>query len=230
MSASYDLSHTNPLPKGKDITIIGAFTGMAILCLFELTALTSTKFHRKSLYFWSMVTAIFGAFLFNLGLIFYFFVFGLSQPWITALLTAFGYLVFIPAQFLVLYSRLHILSASQKIKRFVLVLGTTEVLLVVLPNATVSTAAIVVDSQLLSSIYSYVQRIEVCIYSTTMITISLVYLYQVSRTWPMHSEPRIRRVLKQLIYGAIFMILLDISNVIMEYSQISALQNAWVVS
>jgi uncharacterized iron-regulated membrane protein len=63
MSDSYNISHTNPLPRGKDITMIGAFSGMAILCLFKLTALTSTKFHRKSLYFWSMVTAIIGVFL-----------------------------------------------------------------------------------------------------------------------------------------------------------------------
>jgi hypothetical protein len=228
-SEGYNVSQTNALPTGRMLTAIGAFSGMAMLCLFDLTILISTKFRRRSLYFWSMVAATFGAFLFNLGLMLFFFVFGISQPWVVAILTGFGYLIFVPAQFLVLYSRLYVLSVSERIKRFVLVLGITEVLLVALPLDIIATAALVVNSQLLSNIYSYMQRIEVCVYSATMITISAIYLYQVSRTWPTRSEPKTRRALKQLISGAIFIIFLDISNVAMEFSKNSGLQNGWIV-
>jgi hypothetical protein len=77
---------------------------MAWLCQFEVIVVTFTTFKRFSgLYYWSILSAAFGAFLVTLGATLSLFFIESSWPGVIVLNA--GYFVYIPSEFAMIYSR-----------------------------------------------------------------------------------------------------------------------------
>jgi hypothetical protein len=231
MGTDYVATQDTPFPSGGMLAGMAALNGMAFLCIFELvvTALTTLP-RRAGLYSWSMLVAIIGALLFNLGVLLYCFVLNGRLVGLSAGMFGIGYLLYIPAEFLVLYSRLHLLGASPRTLKIVIMVIVLEVLFVTVPIAILSTGAVVASSHKLNLVYSIWQRVEVWMYAGTEIFISSVYIVQVRRMWKADGHLKMKSRLMSLVYIYIFIILLDLANIGIEFSGNTGLQGVFVVS
>jgi hypothetical protein len=231
MGTAYVATQDTPLPDGAMLAAMAALNGMAFLCIFELVVLALTTLRRKTdLYFWSMIIAITGALLFNLGVLLYCFALNNRLVWLSGGMFGIGYLLHVPAELLVLYSRLHLLGASPRTLKLVIMVIVLEVLLMTAPIAILSTGAVVVSSNQLNLVYSVWQRIEVWAYAGTEIFLSSVYIVQVRRMWKADGQWKMKSRLMSLVYIYFFIILLDVSNIGIEFSGYTGLQGVFVVS
>jgi hypothetical protein len=230
MSDSYAITGSSPLPTGARLIAVGCFTGMAVLCLFELLILIPKRFQRRSgQYFWSLVTALIGAALFNIGIILYNFVLHNTSPWIYVLFLDVGYLLYVPSEMSVLYSRLHLLSPSRKLMQVFLLIAVTEVTLVTIPLTVISTGAQVTSSAGFATAFSVFARVEVIVYAATQWLLSGIYIFQVSKMWKSDASLKVKKLLRHLVLTNMFVILLQLVYVVLEFKGESSLGASWVV-
>jgi hypothetical protein len=231
MGADYVATQDTPFPSGAMLAGMAALSGMAFLCMFELVILALTTLPRRAgLYSWSMLVAITGALLFNIGVLLYCFVLNERLAWLSGAMFGIGYLFYVPAEFLVLYSRLHLLGATPRTLKLVITVIILEVFLFTVPIAILSIGAVVAHSDQLNVVYSIWQRIEVWMYAGTEIFISSVYIVQVTRMWKADGQWKMKSRLMSLVYIYFFIILLDVANIGIEFSGNTGLQGVFVVS
>jgi hypothetical protein len=216
---------------GRALAAMGAFTGVALMCNVELFVLISTKFKRRSgLYFWSLLVASVGALLHSIEVILFYFVVADLPPWSFGITGVLGYLLYIPAQYLVLYSRLCVLSSSTRLLRWVLALISAEFIIVTIPEAFIWAAELAFpDSTKISQAGNVIQKIEVCAYTAVEIILSGIYIVQMVRMWERNSDPCIRTILKRLIFANSLLVILDAGNVTMQFMNIFGLDDTWLV-
>src|ERR1700753_2899584 len=178
MTNQYTVTPSVPLPTGNLLAGIGALCGISVFCILEVIILIINGFeNRRGIYFWSIFFALIGTIIFNVAIIIYFFGLGYHKLWLTATLFAIGYVIYIPAEFLVLYSRLHLLAPDRRIMRFVLILISAECLLITIPTCITSTGSFVTTkTNTFDSADSIMGRVEPCVYAAVEITISCIYL------------------------------------------------------
>jgi hypothetical protein len=165
-----------------------------------------------------VVAAITGAIIFDIGCTLLFFAPGPWRHWLITTALTIGYLVYIPAEFLVLYSRLHILSADKKTLRFILVLITAECLLVTLPNAVISAGSFASTLPGFIRANHFAQRIEIIIYMVTEMVISFTYIRQTLLIWGEGKNPKAKKVLTYLVCANAFLIGVDTVTVVVEFT------------
>jgi hypothetical protein len=225
MGDGYVASSTSPLPGENTRLAMVALQAMGFLCSLEVVVLALATFRKwRGLYFWALITASINALLFNLGSVLYFFVYGYNLPWLSAILFDVSFPAYILAEFLVLYSRLYLLNPSHRTVRFVQWLITTEVVLIELPSAVMG--AISFYSVKAAGTYSFLARIEGCVYASTGIILSGVYFFHVMRLW---GGDKLGTVQRHLLISLLAVTLLDLGNIALLFSAIYELQCAYVV-
>jgi hypothetical protein len=216
---------------GSMLAAMGVFTGIALMCNFELFVFIATKFKRRNgLYFWSLLVASVGALLHSIEVIMVYFVAADLPRWSFGITGVLGYLLYVPAQYLVLYSRLCVFSSSTRLLRWVLILTSTEFIMITIPEAFIWTAELAFpDSTKISQAGNVIQKIEVCAYTAVEIILSGIYTVQMVRMWKTSRDPRIRTILKRLIFANSLLVILDAGNVTMQFMDSFGLDDTWLV-
>jgi hypothetical protein len=228
MGRAYSASLSSQLPSGRILLPMACFISMAMLCTLELCVLVCSKFRRRSgLYFWSIVAAIFATALYEWSNLVQYFLIPGEHLWVLSILGSLGYVLYILSEFLVLYSRLHLVQASPRTLRIVRSVIIAEFLLVTVPDTILANGALYLEGWAFPG--SVFRRTEIVIYCTVEIFFSLVYIYHVRRVWNAESSPSVRRVWNHLLYTNVLIIILEISNVAIEFSAYYALQNCYTV-
>jgi hypothetical protein len=231
MTADLSASPGWPLPHGIAIFGMATLIGMSFLCIFELNVLLVTQFRsRNGLYFWSLVVGVFGELLYALGTVLYFFILGNSSPWTVAMLWVIGYLLYIPAEFMVLYSRLNLLSPNPRLLRIVLCWAAAESILVSLPNAIILAGYLLSTNPEWTTLGNVFLKVEASIYTVTGIFLSGVYIYSVMRMWSRDQNSKVKTVLQHLIYTAIFVALLNVCNLVLAFRAEWQIESCFLVS
>jgi hypothetical protein len=207
---------------------MACFIAMAMLCSLELCVLVYSKFRRRTgLYFWSIVVAIFATTLYQWSDMVQYFLIPGEHLWLLSILGSTGYVLYVLSDFLMLYSRLHLVQASPRTLRIVRSVMIAEFLLVTIPDTILANGALYLDGWAFPG--SIFRRVEIVIYCTVEISLSIVYILHVRRMWSTESSPMVQRVCKDLLYMNILIIILELSNVGIEYSANYALQNCYTV-
>jgi hypothetical protein len=168
--------------------------------------------------------------LYSIEVIMVYFVAEDLPPWSFGITGVLGYLLYIPAQYLVLYSRLCLFSSSPRLLRWVLVLISAEFLLFTIPEACIWAAELAFPSS--TKIYqagNVIQKIEVCAYTTVEFILSGVYIVQMVRMWERNRDLCVRTILKRLIIANGFLVILDAGNVTMQFTNNFGLDDTWIV-
>src|ERR1700760_1461663 len=194
--------------KGHELLAAG-FIGMGIIVGLESLFCITTRFKRwRGLYFWSMVMATLGALTFSISNIF-----ALWVP-IPALVLAFqvpAWFTFGIFQFLILYSRLHLLSASQRLLRIVLFAIIFESCTVLLPMSLSRIVTLLDSSPRTVHILRIWWIVAPVIYALLEVALSITYIVHVRKVWHQNADPDDKRALRSLIYMCIFLIVSDIT-------------------
>jgi hypothetical protein len=204
---------------GNRALATAAFTGMGILCGIEMLFFIGTTFRvRSGLYFWSLLLATLAQISVNISNILYFWVLKNSCAAITTMFSVPAYLIYVTFEFLVLYSRLHLLQTNHKRMRFALWAIIGEVALVEVPMAILYIGTLVDPASLFVPIYNYWWRVESIIYTLLDLGLSTLYIVQIRSLWNKDSDKELGGVLKHIVYMTIFLILIDLANTILGFT------------
>jgi hypothetical protein len=216
---------------GTHSLLAAAFLGMSFLCLFQMLFFIGTVFRRKSgLYFWSILITTVSELSLNFSAVLYFWILKFSSPGITLLFSAPAYIGYVLFEFLVLYSRLHLLSASQRTLRIVLWLIIIEVTVVEVPMSILLVYTTLNSSVGAHSVYRIWYEAESVIYVALDIFLSSLYIWHVWKMWGIDKSRVQRRVLRHVILMGIFLISIDICYLAVAFTVDNNLSLAITVS
>jgi hypothetical protein len=192
------------------------FPAMGVLCCVQMFIMIAITFKRRSgLYFWSLIGATSAQFICSFSTL-------LQQSILIGRLLALsnslnitGYLLYPPFEFLVLYSRIHLLQASNRVLRFVLIIFTLEWTLFEIPMAFCGfLAQRYPDSTKIAFAYKVTWEIEEAAFPMVTFMMYGLYILQVKRMWG-DSGDRIKWILWHVIMMTVVLILIDASYIIL---------------
>lgn len=218
---------TSPLGAGSGkvyrsalhISII-VFTTIALYNALELAVLILLSFRRyNSLYFWSLLTsAVFGVPPYTIGVVLQFF--DLEPLWLSVVMQNVAWILMVPNQSVVLYSRLHLVSHNTALLGFVRVLIILSLLVIVLPTIVLNAGWTFIPlSPAWVHGYSTMERIEVTWFTAQESFISGVYIWEAIRLIRIipSDDKRRHRILYELLAINITAIALDLVVMILQY-------------
>lgn len=210
--------------------IICVFISIALYNVLELTVSIFTSFKRRSgLYFWSILIATWGiAFngtgylLMHLSLT--------SEALIYATIILIGWCSMVTGQSVVLYSRLHIVMHHQKRLRLVLYM--------IIANATWLHVPIIVlvygvnsaNPEPFRNPYTIFERIQLSVFFVQEIIISAFYVWETTNRLRLEKSIgnlRTRKIMNHLIWVNVLVVLLDVTILALEFTNLFEIQTAW---
>ena len=132
-----------------------------------------------------------------------------------------GWTVYAPAQLLVLYSRLHLVSRNWRVQRWVLVMIVVVPCLMIVPTWVLVWQAYNPYNARLSSLYSpreaILDRCTQLGYTFVESVLGAIYIHSLTKLLQLKSSVRQRRVMTDLIYVNVLAVCLDILTVVLVY-------------
>ncbi|KAF2793721.1 hypothetical protein K505DRAFT_305361 [Melanomma pulvis-pyrius CBS 109.77] len=169
---------------GADRTIprsMTAFTAIAWYNAAEILVLIFFVFKKYSgLYFWSLVGATLGVVPYATGA-------WLKQNnvshnnHVTEALLTLGWVIMVPGQSLVLYSRLHLISSNERLLRAILYTILTTAVVLCVPTATLNLRQYTKHPEAYTRGYVVMEKIQMSIFTAQEVFISLFYCWEVRR-------------------------------------------------
>lgn len=113
-----------------------AFVGIALFVVLDVNVGIWRIFRtRTGYYYWSMQLGTLACGADALGVILKYLVPNTHHIWVLyTLLLLVGWSIYAPAQLLVLYSRLHLVNTSYRIQRWVLIMITSTIFIIIIPT------------------------------------------------------------------------------------------------
>lgn len=193
---------------------------IALYNALELALLIPLSFRRyRSLYFWSLLTStVLGVIPATLGPALQFF--SLAPLWVSLVIQNLGFIMMVPNQSVVLYSRLHLVSQNPLVLGFVRWLILWSFLVIVVPTVTLN-----VGSSYAPQLYGWtrgfqvMERIQLTWFAAQESLISGVYIYDTIRMIQLSpgEDKRRHKILYELLAINITAIVMDLSLVLLEY-------------
>lgn len=196
------------------------FVAVALYNACELLVLIPLTFRRhRSLYFWALLTStIFGVIPASLGPMLQYF--DLGPLWLALVLSNVGFVLMVPNQSVVLYSRLHLVSQSTRILSFIRCLIVFCLVAIAIPTVVLDFGrSYEQESPEWSLGFQVIERIQVTWFTVQEGFISAVYIWEAVRLIKLSPEQDKRRslVLYELFAINVTFITMDVALVIIEY-------------
>ena len=202
-----------------DISII-VFMTIALYNALELAILIPLSFRRyRSLYFWSLFTStILGVAPLSIGGVLQYF--DLQPLSASIVVQNFAWIMTVPNQSVVLYSRLHLVSQNTTILRIVRWLIVLCLFVIVVPTIVLNAGwSYMPDSLGWNHGYFAMERIQMTWFTAQECFISGVYIWntaQLIRLNPTEDSKR-HKILYELLAVNIIVIVMDLALVILQY-------------
>lgn len=216
--------HEAETPKwlpGEELAATG-FIAMTFLLIVEVNIEIHRVFKRRQgIYFWAMQIGIIGCTLDALAMILRYLVPGASRVWILyTLMPTVGWATYTVAQLTVLYSRLHLVSHSQKVQRRVFYMIVIVSPILIITDWITTWPAWDPDPKVTdrwSAAEAIVERIAQVGFSIVEVTINMIYAVSLVRILKLKSNVKQRRVMLDLVYVVSLATTFDVLNIILVY-------------
>ena len=208
-------SHTQCLNVGA----VGVITcsALSIYNALELILIIFSTFKKwTGLYFWSLLVASFGIIPYNLGfLIFYF---ELAHNWLGFAFSSYGWPTMVTGQSVVLYSRLHLLTAEANILKPIKWMIIVNALIFHIPITVMLFAShIGADMTQFADVYRFYEKLQMTGFCIQEFIISSVYLREAVRLIASLAKSKARHTMWQLFSINVIIIIMDIFLLALEY-------------
>lgn len=207
-----------------------AFLAISLYNVIELNVIILTVFkRRKGLYFWSFVAATNGIAPHSVGFLLKNVIFS-DNYGLYVTLIAVGWMPMVTGQSLVLYSRLHLILYNQLYLRLVLAMIITNAIVLQVPIVTLMYGAN--SSNLNDWVPTYIvyEKVQVTVFFVQEVIISLIYIKTCFSFFSVEDSPHgdaIRKMRRHLIWVNVFIILLDVPIICLQYTGFYDLQTAY---
>lgn len=210
--------------------IIAVFISIAFYNVLELTTSIFTSFKKRSgLYFWSLLIATWGiAFngtgylLMHLSLI--------TEANIYATIILIGWCSMITGQSVVLYSRLHIVMHHQKRLRMVLYMIIANAIWLHTPIIILVYGTNSANPEPFQNPYAIFEKIQLSVFFVQELIISGLYVWETTNRLRLEKSIgnlRTRKIMNHLIWVNVLVVLLDITILALEFTNLFEIQTAW---
>ncbi|KAI3324609.1 hypothetical protein HD806DRAFT_493094 [Xylariaceae sp. AK1471] len=203
------------------VGLISAFMTLSLWLVLEFHVHVFRIFKAyDGLYFWSLLVLAWGIVLHSIGYLLNWF--ALDCPWeVYALVNAVGWSMMVTGESLVLYSRMHLVTRRRNIHRFVLGMIVFTALFIQIPNWVISIPAVDRDPRV-SAVWSPRDSIETRIQQVAFLLqegiISSLYIWYTGSMLKPSLQVRQRRVMVDLVYVNITVIVLDVVVIILAFT------------
>lgn len=204
---------------------VAVFLTIALANAIELIVLILWTFHRyRGLYFWSMIVSVSGVILNSIGSILHYFNFG--PLWLGLPLLYTGFMIMVPPQSLVLYSRLYLVFYNDRILRYLLIVIIIALVLLLTPDTVITYVAAALRTPPANLAYNIIERYQVTGFSVLEISLSLFYVYATAKLLRHSPEgkPRIKQILYELLAINFITMALDIATIVLQFINLNYLQ------
>lgn len=207
----------------RETVTLSLFVGMGALSCLELIFIIPGYFKRWSgMYFWGVIFATTGATMMTVGnLLLYLFVTdhlkGLSIS-----LIQLGYATYCPADFVVLYSRLHLVGTTPRLLTWVSRAIILELLFVELPAGILYTWTMLPAGDSLAKGVQIATLIQGPFYYGLQLTISFIYVHHIYATWK--DATGLPRGVKNMFVGFALIACMDLLCLALQEAQQVQLQ------
>ncbi|RDL30748.1 uncharacterized protein BP5553_10093 [Venustampulla echinocandica] len=210
-----------------------AFMAIAFYNVIELHFNLFFTFKRwKGLYFWAVLTTMWGVAINGLGVVLETFVLSDDSlphvmPIVTALLV--GWVMMVTGQSVVLYSRIHLVASNQRLVRGVLCMIIFTVVTLHIPVSIVVYVMKASPGGVIAKIYDVYEPVQLTIFTAQEVIISGIYIYStIEILRPILQQfggQRAKNTFQRLIYINLFIIMLDITLISLQYAGYDELQH-----
>ncbi|CAC9892091.1 unnamed protein product [Aureobasidium pullulans] len=205
--------------KGENAIIIRAmlaFTAIAWYNSAELIILVLVVFKRYSgLYFWSLLITSASIIPYSVGA--WLKQVGESDAMGMIILSSIGWVVMVPGQSLVLYSRLHCITQNQKLLKGILYMIIINAIILTVPTNVLSLGSNSSKYYLFTTGYSVMEKIQMTAFTAQELIISSIYLIEVRRVLKVVDDGRFRKIMWELGAINVAIIVLDVALLAVEY-------------
>lgn len=210
--------------------VIIVFISIALYNVIELNFLIATTFKRfRGLYFWSFACSTWGVAFNAVG-----YLLRHLHPdqsgYLHATLILIGWCSMVNGQSLVLYSRLHIVMHDPNRLRYVLGMIIVDAIWLSVPVIVLVYGTNSNNPEPFANPYSIFEKIQLTVFFVQEVIISSLYIIETTRLLKMQrgiASSAMRRVMGHLILVNVFVVLLDISILCLEFTEHYNIQTAW---
>ncbi|KAH7042260.1 integral membrane protein [Macrophomina phaseolina] len=223
MDGSEYLKMTKERPPYGLSLVMMAFLAIAMFNGVEIIVKMFLTFQQRGgLYFWSILLATAGIFLYVIGFAVKFFVTKEGAPWVGLSFVVAGWVPMVSCQSLALYSRLHMVVRDERKLRWVFYMIITDAILFHTPTSLLIFLA--ETSQTMATVYTAYEKTELTAFSIQECIISGLYIYEASKTFlrpaakSSKAGRRMRAIYRHLIYVNIIVVALDATLLATQYA------------
>jgi hypothetical protein len=141
------------------------------------------------------------------------------QEHMTEALLTIGWVVMVPGQSLVLYSRLHLISQNYKLLRFTFCLICINAVILCVPTSTLNLRQYTKHPEHYTRGYVIMEKIQMTIFTLQEIFISCIYFWEIRRIMKVigPGDVSIRKCMWQLVAMNVLLVILDVVLLTVEY-------------
>lgn len=204
--------------------LFAAFAAIAFYNAIELVVLCLVSFkRRRGCYFWSLLVASASVVPYTLGFVLLFFPTGVSIFVCMTLITVF-WCGMVTGQSLVLWSRLHLLLQNRKLLLGLLWMIIIDAVLLHVPTIVLVYGVLATFSDIFIDAYNIMEHIQVAWFCVQELIISAIYVWETVKLLRLRPQGLRYRILRQLLAINIFILILDVAVVGIEYAGFYGLQ------
>ncbi|KAH7367977.1 integral membrane protein [Plectosphaerella cucumerina] len=212
---------TGPLSDPLPINMtIAAFFGVAVYNCLEISVILLDRFKRRNgLYFWAMTVTTAGILLHSIVVLLRYF--ALGPNFTLAALTCVGWYGMVTGFSVVLYSRLHLVVPDATKIRWVLYLIIGNFFILHVPVTVLFLGANTASTARFIHIFDVYERVQLAGFTAQECLISGIYVVATIRTLrPILAIklPKERKIVHHLLLVNVFVIILDISLLVTQYT------------
>ncbi|QDS74520.1 hypothetical protein FKW77_007373 [Venturia effusa] len=201
-----------------------AFTAIALYNAVEILIMIFFVFKKYTgLYFWSLVWTTFAVIPYQLGV-------WMKQNRINPVemvnvsLSTLGWVVMVPGQSLVLYSRLHLVTQNERLLRFILHAIIFNAVVLCIPTMVLTYGSNTPAKQKYLHPYAGFEKAQMTMFTVQELFISGVYLYEIRKILQLLKEGSTRKLMGQLALINIIIMAMDVGLVTVEFFDFYQLQ------
>ncbi|KAF1997744.1 hypothetical protein P154DRAFT_565220 [Amniculicola lignicola CBS 123094] len=204
-----------------------AFTAVAWYISIETLVLIFFVFKKYSgLYFWSLLITTLSVIPYATGA--WMKQNSVSHHYrVTETLLTLGWVIMVPGQSMVLYSRLHLISTNWRLLRFIFCLIIASSILLCVPTVTLNLRQYTSNPAPYTRGYAVMEKIQMTLFTAQEVFISGVYFWEIRRVFMVIFDGKTRKIMWQLVAMNVLLLILDTALLIVEFENFYMIQTTF---
>jgi hypothetical protein len=149
------------------------------------------------------------------------------NPYVYNTLLTLGWILMVPGQSFVLYSRLYLISPNLKLLRFIFWMIVTSAICLCVPTVTLNLRQYTKHPESYTRGYMVMEKIQMTLFTVQEIFISCVYLLETRKLMRVIFDGKARKWMWQLVVMNVLLLILDIALLTTEFLDLYMIQTTF---